>query len=127
MEIDQSSCDLIREGAPCVPEPPLEVRLKQKFSLDQFLVGNKVHTHGFHDSLASTEERSCCQFKIKYLLEINCKAQKLDDSEAIIQDLLQELRFRMPNQLYKYTDKLEEGDLIKYRERLKVKELAGKK
>jgi len=58
VEIDQSSCDLIREGAPCIPEPPLE-------------------------------------------------------------DLLQELKYRMPNGLYKYTDKLEEGDLLKYRERVK--------
>jgi len=58
VEIDQSSCDLIREGAPCIPEPPLE-------------------------------------------------------------DLLQELKYRMPNEVYLYADKLEQGDLIKYRQRLK--------
>ena len=44
----------------------------------------------------------------------------MEDSEPFIQDLLQELKYRMPNQLYKYTDKLEEGDLIKYKERVKV-------
>ena len=37
------------------------------------------------------------------------------------------MKYRMPNQLYKYTDKLEEGDLIKYKERAKVKELTSKK
>ena len=44
----------------------------------------------------------------------------------MIQDLLQELKYRMPNDFYKYTDKLEEGDLIKYRDRLKVKVLRSK-
>ena len=48
-------------------------------------------------------------------------------SEPIIQDLLQELKYRMPNQLLKYTDKLEEGDLVKYKERPKVKEFTSKK
>ena len=51
---------------------------------------------------------------------------KVGPSEAMIQDLLQELRYRMPNDFYKYTEKLEEGDLIKYRDRLKVKVLRSK-
>ena len=42
------------------------------------------------------------------------------ESEAAIQDLLQELKYRMPNEVYLYADKLEQGDLIKYRQRLKV-------
>ena len=57
------------------------------------------------------------RFKIKH------SVPKVGPSEAMIQDLLQELKYRMPNDFYKYTDKLEEGDLIKYRDRLKVKVL----
>ena len=37
------------------------------------------------------------------------------------------MKYRMPNQLLKYTDKLEEGDLVKYKERPKVKEFTSKK
>ena len=37
---------------------------------NHYLVGNKVHIHSFHNSIASTEEWSCCQVKIEYLLEI---------------------------------------------------------
>ena len=60
------------------------------------------------------------RFKIKRFVP------KVGLSEAMIQDLLQELKYRMPNGLYKYTDKLEEGDLLKYRERVKVTVLTSK-
>ena len=83
-------------------------------------MASTIHSQALKKEAAVKSRLSNCW---RWISRLN----KLDDSETSIQDLLQELRYRMPNQLYKYTDKLEEGDLIKYRERLKVKELAGKK
>ena len=57
---------------------------------------------------------------IKTLSQSTRSQDPSNNSEAAIQDLLQELKYRMPNEVYLYADKLEQGDLIKYKQRLKV-------
>ena len=49
VEIDQSSCDLIREGAPCIPEPPLEVT--PLWSLWPIDITSLVILYGTYNSL----------------------------------------------------------------------------
>jgi len=81
VEIDHSSCDLIREGAPCVPEPPLETWLPDP--ADFWQEGARIEAgfrKYFHRAEASQEETSvdilvCHGNVIRYCV---CRALQLD-------------------------------------------------
>lgn len=81
VEIDSSSCDLIREGAPCVPEPPLESWTPDP--ADFFQEGARIEAgfrRYFHRAEPSQEETSvdimvCHGNVIRYCV---CRALQLD-------------------------------------------------
>jgi len=81
VEIDQSSCDLIREGAPCIPEPPLESWSPDP--CDFFQEGARIEAgfrKYFHRAEPSQEETSvdilvCHGNVIRYCV---CRALQLD-------------------------------------------------